>query len=266
MLNKSSANALAEVEPHGKITLVADFNGNPSTTVIVHYAPIEGDNEASEHYEQLANITRTIPKHNVLLVIGDCNAHLGPEDALYTFHQRTNNNGKLLLSYSQEANLVIANSRFQKKPGKLFTFVSEMNGRKSQIDYILINRKWKNSLKDCEAYSSFASVRSDHRVLSAKLRLSLRTKAATSKRENYDWSVLKSNERLQELYSVQLHNRYLALQNEDTDSITDKYQHFITANQATAKELVPKKPPRQKMKHIDDDRIKQARGNVQGTF
>ena len=77
--------------------------------------------------------------------------------------------------------------------------------------------------------------------------------------------MLKSNECLQELYSVQLH-RYRALQNEDTDSITDKYQHFITANQATAKELVPKEPPRQKMKHVYDNRIKQIRSNVQDTF
>ena len=141
MLNKSSANALAEVEPDGKRILVAHFDGNLLTTVIVHYGPIEGDKEASEHYEQLANITRTVPKNNVLLVIGDCNAHLGLEDALYTFHQGTNNNGKLLLSYSQEANLVIANSRFQKNPGKPFTFVSEINACKSQIDYILVNRK-----------------------------------------------------------------------------------------------------------------------------
>ena len=43
-----------------------------------------------------------------------------------------------------------------------------MNNRKSQIDYILINSKWKNSLKNWQAYSSFASVGSDHRILSAK--------------------------------------------------------------------------------------------------
>ena len=51
--------------------------------------------------------------------------------------------------------------------------MSEMNNRKSQIDYILINNKWKNCLKNCQAYSSFASVGSDHCVLSAKFRLSL---------------------------------------------------------------------------------------------
>ena len=64
--------------------------------------------------------------------------------------------------------------------------MSEMNNRKSQIDHILINNKWKNFLKNCQAYLSFASVGSDNRILSAKLRLSLRSNAATPRKENYD--------------------------------------------------------------------------------
>ena len=75
--------------------------------------------------------------------------------------------------------------------------MSEMSNRKSQIDYILINNKWKNCLKNCQAYSNFASVGSDHRILSTKLRLSLQSKTATPRKENYDWNVLKSDQELQ---------------------------------------------------------------------
>ena len=262
LLNRTSSASLAEIKPYNSRILVVHFNGNPATTIIVHYAPVQGDEDAIYHYEQLSDITRTIPKHNVLLVIGDCNAHLSPEDALYTFQDKTNDNGKLLLDCSIQANLIIANTRFQKKRGKLSTFMSEMNNRKPQIDYILINSKWKNSLRNCQAYSSFASVGSDHRILSAKLRLSLRSKAVTPRKENYDWSLLKSDQVLQNRYSIQLHNRFSILQNELTDTIDDKYQHLITANKETAKEMLPKKAKRQKMKYSDDKRIKQARKNV----
>ena len=240
LLNRTSSASLAEIKPSN-----GNGNGNPAATIIVHYAPVEVDEDAIDHYEQLSDITHTIPKHNVLLVISDCNAHLGPEDALYTFHDKTNDNGKLLLDYAIEVNLIIANTRFQKKRGKLFTFMSEMNNRKSQIDYILINCKWKNSLKNCQAYSSFARVGSDHRILSVKLRLSLRSKAVTPRKENYDWSVLKSDQVLQNRYSIQLHNRFSILQNE-----------------LTAKEMILKKAKHQKMKYSDDKRIKQARKNV----
>ena len=61
-----------------------------------------------------------------------------------------------------------------------------MNNRKSQNGYILINNKWKNCLKNCQAYTSFASVGSDDRILSAKLRLSLASKTATPRKEHYD--------------------------------------------------------------------------------
>ena len=100
LLNRTSSASLAEIKPYSSCILVVHFNGNPATTIIVHCAPAEGDEDAINHYEQLSDITRTIPKHIVLLVIGDCNAHLGPEDALYTFHDKTSDNGKLLLDYS----------------------------------------------------------------------------------------------------------------------------------------------------------------------
>ena len=141
-----------------------------------------------------------------------------------------------------------------------------MNNRKSQIDYILINSKWKNSLKNCQVYSSFASARSDHRILSAKLGLSLRSKAVTPRKENYDWSMLKSDQVLHNRYSIQLHNIFSILQNEFKDTIDDKYQHFIIANKETAKEMIPKKANRQKMKYSDDKRIKQARKNVASAY
>ena len=109
---------------------------------------------------------------------------------------------------------------------------------------------------------TFASVGSDHHILSAKFRLSLRSKVVTPRKKNYDWSMLKSDQVLQNRYSIQLHNRFSILQNEFTDTIDDKYQHFITANKETAKEMIPKKAKRQKMKYSDDKRIEQARKSV----
>ena len=50
-----------------------------------------------------------------------------------------------------------------------------MTGHKSQIDFILVNRKWRNSVKNVEPYSSFSSVGSDHRIVTAKVKLSLRS-------------------------------------------------------------------------------------------
>ena len=52
------------------------------------------------------------------------------------------------------------------------------------MDYVLINKKWNNSALNCEAYSSFVCVSTDHRIVTAKVQLSLRkndTRTTTTK-------------------------------------------------------------------------------------
>ena len=101
----------------------------------------------------------SIPKHNVLLVVGDFNAHIGKDLRKYTFHNETNKNGQQAIDFAEEANLLVTNTHFSKKRGKLWTYISDMSGTKTQIDYI--RSKWKNSVKNSEAYSSFSSVGSE---------------------------------------------------------------------------------------------------------
>ena len=89
---------------------------------------------------------------------------------------------------------------------------SKANNSKAQIDYVFINRKWKNSAKNCEAYSSFEGVSSDHRIVTAKVGLSLRknaTRKATTK--HYDWALL-NNRDIRYKYVLELRNRFEALQ------------------------------------------------------
>ena len=71
------------------------------------------------------------------------------------------------------------------------------SGCKAQIDYMLVNRKWRNSVKDCQAYDSFSIVYSDHKlIVSTKLCLSLRANGKpTAKRTNFD---------LREAYNVEV--------------------------------------------------------------
>ena len=41
LLNRTSSASLAEIKPYNSRILVAHFNGNPATTIIVHYATVE---------------------------------------------------------------------------------------------------------------------------------------------------------------------------------------------------------------------------------
>ena len=118
-INKDTASALADTKRINERILVANFSGNPATTIIVHYSPTEGSADAEDHYNQLADAIRTIPKHNVLFVIGDFNAHLGKDFALFSYHDTTNSNGNFMIDLCQESDLVVTNTMFQKRKGKL---------------------------------------------------------------------------------------------------------------------------------------------------
>ena len=265
LLYKRAENALAEVKCYNERILIAKFNGNPAVTIIVNYSPQEGTEEAKEHYANLINAINDTPKHDILMVMGDFNAHIGKEDAKFSYHETTNKNGQLLLDLALECNMVILNTKFQKKKGKLWTYLSDMTGHMTQVDYILINKKWSNSVKDIEACNTYSSMGSDHRALRAKVKISLRTCEAPQQSIKYDWSALRSDKSLQELFSVTVENGYAELYDE-AQNATEKYENLIQSNEEAAEKLIPKRKKKRKKKTSDDPRIVETRQKVQEAF
>ena len=156
-----------------------------------------------------------------------------------------------------------------KPNGKLWTYISDMNGLKSQIDYILINKKWRKSVKNVEAYSSFSSMGSDHRILTTNVKLSLRTSKTPPKSKPFDWWAFKQDIDLQELYSVTVKNKYQVLcveLTEDEYSAGILYAQLIKANNHTADELIPLKPQAKGVRTANDPQVMAAINGVNAAF
>ena len=132
--------------------------------------------------------------------------------------------------------------KLSKKEGKLWTY-TYANKSKAQIDYVLINRKWKNCAMNCEAYSSFEGVPSDHRIVTAKVRLSLRknaTRKATTK--HYDWALL-NNRDIRDKHALELRNRFETLQEKaEKGTPNDEYENFVEAHLEAAAKCISTKP------------------------
>ena len=126
IINKKAKSVLAKVESWNKRITVANFNRNPALTIIVHYSSVEGSNEAEYHYNQLPTARKEVPKHNMLIVIGDFNTHLRRDIVKYSFQESTDSNDKLVHDFVEETGLFITNTSFQKKLGNLWKFVSDM--------------------------------------------------------------------------------------------------------------------------------------------
>ena len=112
------------------------------------------------------------------------------------------------------------------------------NNTKTQIDYVFINKKWKNGTINCEAYFPFEGVSSDHRIVSAKIRLSLRrnvTRTATTKQ--YDWALL-NNRDIKDKYVLALRNKFDTPQNTEIRTPNDEYENFVNAHLETAAKCI----------------------------
>ena len=232
-------NSIERIQPR---MMAAMFNGNPKATIISCYSPtnVSEETELVTFYEELSSLVRSIPKCNLLVIGGDMNAQIGKNrNNKYSLHNTSNRNGQHLIDFMIENRLTCLNTNFQKREGKLWTH-TYANKSKAQIDYLFINRKWKNSAMNCEAYSTFEGVSSDHRIVTAKIRLSLRkntTRTVTTRR--YDWALLN----IRDKYALELRNRFETLQ-EKTEKVTpnDEYENFVEAHLEAASKCIPTKP------------------------
>ena len=193
---------------------------------------------------ELASITRQIPKHNILVIGCYFNAHLGIlNNSKFSYHTNANRNGNMLHNFINENNLICLNTHFQKKVGQLWTHKAPNKIYKSiaQLDYVLINKKWKNSVKNCRAYNSFISVASDHRIVTANIQLALRAnKNKSSRIKPYDWSNLNNKADIRNKFIIEVKNRFEALQNdEETISANTAYTYFETACKESSAKYIP---------------------------
>ena len=245
LLGPRALKTLNSIERIQRRMMAATFNGNPKATIISCYSPtnVSEETELVTFYEELSSLVRSIPKHNLLVSGRDMNAQIGKNrNNKYSLHNTSNRNGQHLIDFMIENRLTCLNTNFQKREGKLWTH-TYANKSKAQIDYLFINRKWKNSVMNCEAYSTFEGVSSDHRIVTAKIRLSLRknaTRTVTTRR--YDWALLNDRD-IKDKYALELRKRFETLK-EKTEKVTpnDEYENFVEAHLEAASKCIPTKP------------------------
>ena len=95
---------------------------------------------------------------------------------------------------------------------------------------------------NCEGYSSFEGVSSNHQIVMAKIRLSLQKNVTqTTTTIHYDWALL-NNRNIRDRYAIALRNKFDALQ-EKTEILTlnDEYENFVNAHLEAAAEYIPTK-------------------------
>ena len=216
------------------------------TSIISCYSPTNSSDQedVEKFYQSLNSLVRLVPNHNFLIIGGDLNAQTGRSDThKFAYHASSNRNGVLLEDFIEENNLAYLNTKFQKKSSKLWTF-TYANGARAQLDHIIINKKWKNSALNCQAFNTFEGVSSDHRIVTSTLRLILReNKKKSSIFPPFDWSLLTTNMDLQNQYNIIVRNKFNAQQaGIESPSPNTTYNNFVASHEKAAEDVIPLKP------------------------
>ena len=267
LMGTNASKLIVETRVVSNRILAVTFAGNPKLTLVTVYSPTEDADfdEVEQFHNELREYLHEVPAHNLLIVCGDFNARLGWEGARsgWYYHRTTSRNGVLLKETMEETNLEASNIRFQKKKSRLWTFLSDGTQRKATLDYILIRKKWRNSIKDTTTSEALSSLGSDHRLLVAKVKLTLRKRKTLPGRPNLDFGALRTNPDLRDRFTVEVQNRFSCLTSDAEDEPTTNYGHFIHAVQETSKALLGKKSKRLKDVVAEDYRVEQVRAELE---
>ena len=141
-----------------------------------------------------------------------------------------NERGQIFTEWCQENNQVILNTWYQNHPRRLWTWKSPGDGVRNQIDFITINKRFRNAVLQCRTKPG-ADLGSgyDHVPAFVKIRLKLKKvskRAAVLRRE---WSKLK-RVTTKARYQGEVRSKYEEVVNGQTDTnVEEKWNTIKTA-------------------------------------
>ena len=223
LMSKKASRALTDWTPVSERIIQARYHSQHIKLTVVHvYAPTEDAEEQvkNKFYMRLQEVLDTRNKHDMLIVTGDMNAKVGDDNEGYERVMgrhglgKCNDNGERLREMCDLNELVITGTRFPHKDIHKATWVSPDGRTKNQIDHVLINKRFRNSVNDTRVYRA-ADIGSDHYLVctTIKLRLKTQPKEKKNNRVKYDTAKLKEKDILK-TFKIQLRNRYQVLEEE----------------------------------------------------
>ena len=181
IVSKEPRRALLGYSPISDRVLKVRFQGKPHNISFIQcYAPTSNtkDEEMEEFYKTLQETIDSIPNRDIKIISGDFNAKVGKQYRNSECNGKfglgeENDRGTDLLEFCRSNNLVIANTLFEHHPRHLYTWISPDKNTRNQIDFVMINQKWKASLKNAKTKPG-ADCNSDHQLLIVDIQFRLK--------------------------------------------------------------------------------------------
>lgn len=214
VMKESISKSVIQFLPISDRVIMTKIQASPiNINFIQVYVPTADKDETQieEFYHQIHEALKITKKHEITLLMGDFNAKVGQvatEDV--TGHcglGERNERGRRLIEFCQETGFIIMNTLFKLPKRRLYTWKSPRDGYegkivRNQIDYIMINQRFRNNVTSVQTYPS-ADIGSNHNLLCSNLRIKLK-KVKTASRPNKTYLELLKNPEIRDDLASQI--------------------------------------------------------------
>lgn len=241
IVSKTIAECVTNIVPISERVMLLQINALPAQLNIIQvYAPTtdHSDEEVAEFYSQITDVLQQLSKKDLTILMGDFNAKIGrgsEGDIIghYGLGQR-NERGEQLSAFAGEWRFVITNTFFNLPARRLYTWKSPRDSNeniiRNQIDYILINQRYRNSCVSMKTYPG-ADINSDHTPLVGVFKIRMKH---IKKKSVIQYNVRKLKESsVRRKAEVQLNNELTSLAD---DLCTEKKIENLTTTVLSIKE------------------------------
>ena len=187
--------------------IVVKLEGKPfDIGVIQVYAPTSTckEEEIEQFYEDLDKAMRQLKSQDVKIVMGDFNAKVGDrrvEDIVGPWGLgNRNEQGNRLIDWCKENDFIISNTWYENHPRRRYTWTSPGDRSRNQIDFILIQKRFRNSVKSAKTMPG-ADCDSDHVPVLCEVQIKLKQLKKT-RQPKYDFDFLKTDKDIKSKFSI----------------------------------------------------------------
>ena len=140
---------------------------------------------------------------------------------------------------------------FEKQPRLLWTWKSPGDRCRNQIDFITVNKRFRNSILNTRTYPG-ADCYSDHVPVVTEIKIKLKKLIKRKMEDRRQLKLLVTNQGLRELYRVEVSNRYEVLRNEEPlegeEELDRDWRTLQSSLKDSTEKLVPKQERRRRQK------------------
>ena len=140
---------------------------------------------------------------------------------------------------------VISNTWFKHDPRKLWTWRSPGGRYKNQIDYIIINKRFRNAVTQVKTYPG-ADCNTDHNSVVAEVKVRLKKHQNEKTKTIREINILTENQSVKERFAIKTMNRYEVLMEMEEENVQQQWAKLQTAVEEACEELPKTKRKKKK--------------------